>query len=1415
MSANELLNNIKRFLPNNTANKLLSSDELDIEKGTVIIARYGNLFDIFKDLRAEENFAIIFRDIMNKMVSSFLDTIYDNGGVFLKFDIQQMEIIIDCNLNDAEIERTSLQAISLAFSLKKVYNRFIEEINNKYNFELEPDIKFGINSGSFIDLLIGNDKRKERILLGTTIKKALEISYEGKPGNILITNDLYSSIKKEVVANKRTRFYTVKELKNEIALIKLPHDNYLNLKTSIIRTFLPGYLFKLLKDTDPSADFCDYKDGSVIILELSGIHLQAEKFLNEYPKLKDATEKKIFLDNFFFGLNKLFKKIFRFTVNFDGTINKVDISKFGLRITITFSFPTTFENNAKNKNICVEEINKIASSFKNFDHKILFFDDKMFSSIVGCKERAAYIVTSEAFKDLDNIIADIDNYCIKKIGTNGDNSSECYKLKKPPRKKRGRISEVEKREELLQNSKLGIDQASNTDEEISLTGLFKHKVIGRNKEIIFLNQLLRESGKIITITGQYGSGKTRIIEELSSRMKNEGFHILHSKVENRDSIIDLFKYLIEEESEITIFDEHQEVEEKLNKYFDHLLSFSPEDSEKELFKEKRFILYKILYNIDIKGSVYDSLSPELRLENLKEALSLFIIFNYYHYHKENREGVIFIFDDIDNLKHEEKDLMQYVIQYALSHLVERGNRRNKKSEINKISFIISHHVSENLDFNKFLKPVRLELTPLKKETMKLLLKELVNSKKIPSEIEKVLLKRSIGNPFYLEQFFRYMFTKDMIKEEATELLKTKKYKKKLVPKSITDVVIENLKELDTDLLEHLQAASVVGVKFDIKIVDEYYKSCDSVCLERLLETNFIKRYHKDNSFIFTHPMVSDVVYKMASDENKIKWHKNVAAFIEGTSETSKIYHPRWLGYHYNRANDTINAQKSLKKAYEHANDRNFLESAYNNLEKFCSYLEEGVEKELTTMNLLNLLYKMKNYKEAKKLTNKMLKDCEVNKNYKFHYDLLSVIISGTIDYSPVYKIKILLHKQSKLLSKTKITAKQKGILYKSYAILKLNEDKTKDGIDYLKRAIKFSTTAKDDENICFLKNRLGEIYEDQFRYNKGIEIFKVALNRADKSNNLEFKSIALGNLGKITYKLGRVKEAIGYYDKALETASLLSLKDVEAKCASELGNIYLETRNLAKAQDNMERSLKIFRALNNLEEISYRLSDFGECFIYQNNPIEAEKSFNRSYKISKEINSSIARAYSLLNIGRLKVMKKSYEEAEETFKESIKIYREKKLYKRIGMIYYFLAEMHYKQIIEFDDDPFMKYKHKTKEDISEILKYMKYSLSYSKKAKNIHYISKGYLLLGRILNRKNKSKLAIENLSLGLTNAKISDYSKLQVKLAMELAIAYEKKNRKRDSILVLKAVLKAAKKHNDINSTNIITDKIKDLKKI
>ena len=107
---------------------------------------------------------------------------------------------------------------------------------------------------------------------------------------------------------------------------------------------------------------------------------------------------------------------------------------------------------------------------------------------------------------------------------------------------------------------------------------------------------------------------------------------------------------------------------------------------------------------------------------------------------------------------------------------------------------------------------------------------------------------------------------------------------------------------------------------------------------------------------------------------------------------------------------------------------------------------------------------------------------------------------------------------------------------------------------------------------------------------------------------------------------------------------------------------------------------------------------------------------------------------------------------------------------------------------------------------------MKYSLHYSKKAKNIHYISQGYLLLGKILNRKDRTREAINNLQTGHTTVKISDYSKLYINLTIELADAYVKGSRSRDALLVLKAASKQAIKYKDIKSRNLLRDKIKEI---
>lgn len=1392
MSTELLLKKLKKFLPNNTANKLLTDDMVFIEEGSVLVVRFNLFNELFLKLKETEEFSLNYKSIFNDLISEFLEIIYDNGGIFLNLSDNKIDIVFTKELIEKSKDEIIRHSLKCAYDLKVRYSDFSERIKKKHNIEFENYFCAGIDNGKFLEIIFGNEKRKERIVLGHVPKNALEAAFKGKDGDIIVSQEILTAVKEKVEYCKRKNCHIITKIGYNIEPVSSSADNYLNLKTSIIKAFLPEHIYNTLKDNEEE-EFTDIKKGTFIDIELSDIHEFGQEYIDAAQKTTDETDYKVFTDNYFFGLNKLIKKIFRFSFNFDGAVNKIELSRYGIRIIITFSFPKTFDNDSTNKLICIEEINKICSSFKKLKHRIIYFDDFMFASIVGSEDRAAYLITSELASKLDDIAGAVNDGEMREIDPGRDIKS---------------IQKLSEKRLSGQDSSLECEKDSD---KLALKGLYSHKVIGRNKEIINLNQMLRQGGKIITLTGWHGCGKTRMVEEIVKRMSNENFHIIHSKVEDRDNIIDLFKYIIEEDSGVTLFDDNETVKAKLDKYFAKLLKYAPDEFESEQFKSKFFILYKIMYNVDEKDSIYYTLTPELRLKNLKEALSLLIIFNYYYY-IQRTEGVIFIFDDIDNLKHEEKDLMQYVIQYSISHLVEMGNRRNKKGEINKISFLITYHSEDDLEFNKYLKPVTQELPPLKKDTMRLLLKQLSKGKKMSSEVEKVILKLSAGNPFFLEQYFRFVFTDGMVLEKENQLEKTKHYKKKNIPTDIREIVRQNLGKLTPKQLEILQACSVIGVKFDYLIVKKYYSGFDVRDLEEIALTGFIKKYYLENYYIFSHPIISEVVYASAGDESRRSWHRKVAELLIETKERSKLSHANWQGHHFYHAGDHERAAQCLKEGYDSAVEKNFIESAYLNLQKLIAFASDPEKKDRLVLEEIKILYKMNDQIKARKTSYTLINKYEKSENYQFYFDILCTILENSMSFSPAKRVKELLYKASSIMRKYKLNDEQKGRLYTNYALFKKNEGNVKLTVNYISKALVHISKTKNYESRCFLLNELGMIYEAQFRFTKSISTFQTALKIAEKNDNLKFQSIILGNLGKITYKLGRVKDSVKYYEKALETASLLSLKDVEGTCAGQLGNIYLETKDLTSAMANFERSIKIFRALNNLEEISYRLTDFGACNILQNNQIEAEKCFNKAGKIAKEINSSLARAYSLLYIARLKVVKKSYAEAEKSFKESLKIYREKKLYKRMGMIYYYLAEMFYNEIVEYEEDPFNKYKNEIKDDISRILKYMKYSLLYSKKAKNIHFIALGYLLLGKILKRKSRNKEAILNLQAGHSVVKISDYSKLYIELTFELADVYCKSSRTRDALLLLKAAQKLATQNKDNSTRNRLKDLIKEI---
>jgi hypothetical protein len=447
-----------------------------IEEGSVLVVRFNLFNELFLKLKEKDEFSLTYKGIFNDLISDFLEVIHDNGGIFLNLSDNKIDIVFTNELIEKSKEDIIKHSLKCAYDLRERYNEFSDKTKKKFKLEFETYFSAGIDNGKFLEIIFGNEKRKERVVLGNVPKNALESAFKGKDGDIIVSQEILAIVKDKVEYCKRKNCHIISKVNYNIEPVHSSQDNYLNLKTSIIKAFLPEHIYNTLKDNEEE-EFTDIKKGTLIDIELSDIHEFGQDYIEAVQKTTDETDYKVFTDNYFFGLNKLIKKIFRYSFNFDGAVNKIEISKYGVRIIITFSFPKTFDNDSTNKLICIEEINKICTGFKKLKHRIVYFDDFMFASIVGSEDRAAYIVTSELTSKLDDITDAVSDGEMREIDPGRD------------------IKTIQKLSEKRQYVQDCSDECEKDSDKLALKGLYSHKVIGRNKEIINLNQMLRTGRK--------------------------------------------------------------------------------------------------------------------------------------------------------------------------------------------------------------------------------------------------------------------------------------------------------------------------------------------------------------------------------------------------------------------------------------------------------------------------------------------------------------------------------------------------------------------------------------------------------------------------------------------------------------------------------------------------------------------------------------------------------------------------------------------------------------------------------------------------------------------------------------------------------------------------------------------------------
>lgn len=198
---------------------------------------------------------------------------------------------------------------------------------------------------------------------------------------------------------------------------------------------------------------------------------------------------------------------------------------------------------------------------------------------------------------------------------------------------------------------------------------------------------------------------------------------------------------------------------------------------------------------------------------------------------------------------------------------------------------------------------QLWLDPLSEEYAELMLSQLLETD-LPEGLRRLVLARAEGNPFFLEELLATLIDLGLLERTERGWRVSDPPREFAVPDSVQSVLAARIDLLDPMAKAALQAASVVGRTFWAGPVAELLEGAE-IDWRTLEERDFVRRRARstlagEREFAFKHALTRDVAYSSVPKARRARLHAAFAAWIERVGE-GRDEHAPLLAHHYAEA----------------------------------------------------------------------------------------------------------------------------------------------------------------------------------------------------------------------------------------------------------------------------------------------------------------------------------------------------------------------------------------------------------------------------------------------------------------------------------------------------------------------------------
>jgi len=162
---------------------------------------------------------------------------------------------------------------------------------------------------------------------------------------------------------------------------------------------------------------------------------------------------------------------------------------------------------------------------------------------------------------------------------------------------------------------------------------------------------------------------------------------------------------------------------------------------------------------------------------------------------------------------------------------------------------------------------------------------LLGAEEIERDLEELILEKTEGIPFFIEEFTRSLKDLKVIKRKDNKYCLTKVIQDVSIPSTIQDVIMARVDSLPEDAKNLIQTGSVIEREFSFELIKRVTRTSRNELLSQLSvlkdsELLYERGIYPQSTYIFKHTLTREVVYDSILTNKKKRLHEKIGDAIE-------------------------------------------------------------------------------------------------------------------------------------------------------------------------------------------------------------------------------------------------------------------------------------------------------------------------------------------------------------------------------------------------------------------------------------------------------------------------------------------------------------------------------------------------------